>query len=85
MQDKRLTPLEPSDVSELCYTFARQLGFVLDELCCQGLDVWRDEDYRWQWRWLGTDLHAERGFWALGEAVVDAVVRRYPGTFGVEG
>jgi hypothetical protein len=32
-------------------------------------------------RWLGAEIQAERGFWALGEVVVDAVVARYPGVF----
>jgi hypothetical protein len=27
------------------------------------------------------DLQADQGFWALGEAVVDAVVSRYPAAF----
>lgn len=57
------------------------LGFILDELSSQGLDLWRDEQQIWHWRWSGTDLHAEHGFWALGEAIVDAVVTRYPMVF----
>ena len=27
----------------------------------------------WHWCWRGTSLKAVRGFWALGEALVDAV------------
>jgi hypothetical protein len=27
------------------------------------------------------ELQAERGFWALGEAIVDTVVMRYPAAF----
>ena len=38
-----------------------------------------------QWRWSGTDVRAERGFWALGEAIVDAVVARYPTVFDGSG
>ena len=82
MNAKRLALLEPPDSAEVSYAMLRSVGWVLDELCCQGREVWRDENYLWQWRWLGTDLHAPRGFWALGEAVVDAVVSRYPATFG---
>jgi len=66
------------------YTFVRHIGFILDELSCQGLDLWQDERHRWQWRWAGTTLRSERGFWALGEALVDAVVTRYPNAFAVE-
>ena len=29
----------------------------------------------------GTEVQAQRGFWALGEAIVDAVVARYPAAF----
>ena len=61
--------------------FVRHLGLMLDELRAQGLAIWQDERYVWQWRWVATDLHSERGFWALGEALVDAVVTRYPAAF----
>jgi hypothetical protein len=50
-------------------------------LSSQGLELWQDERRRWRWRWLGVELQAERGFWALGEAIVDAVVSRYPAAF----
>jgi hypothetical protein len=63
------------------YTLVRHLGFMLDELSSQGLELWLDERRSWHWRWRSTPLEAERGFWALGEAIVDAVVRRYPTTF----
>jgi hypothetical protein len=63
------------------YTLVRHLGFMLDELSSQGLELWQDEYCRWHWRWSGSALQAERGFWALGEAIVDAVVTRYPTTF----
>lgn len=80
--DKQRRPvLELADEVELCYTLIRQVGFVLDELSCQGLEVWQNENYLWKWRWIGTELCAARGFWALGEAVVDAVVARYPANF----
>jgi hypothetical protein len=54
---------------------------MLDELSAQGLQVWQDERQFWRWRWDGTAFQAERGFWALGEAVVDAVVTRYLAIF----
>lgn len=81
MAKQRRPVLELADDVELCYTLIRQVGFVLDELSCQGLEVWQNENYLWKWRWIGTELYAARGFWALGEAVVDAVVARYPATF----
>ena len=73
--------LEPPNAALVGYTFVRHIGCILDELSSQGLDVWRDERRRWWWRWLDTDLQAERGFWALGEVLVDAVVVRYPSVF----
>jgi hypothetical protein len=54
---------------------------MLDELSAQGLQVWQDERQSWRWRWDGAAFQAERGFWALGEAVVDAVVTRCPAIF----
>jgi hypothetical protein len=75
------TPLCPSDPTAISYTLIRHIGLVLDELSAQGLEVWQDERHRWHWRWLGADVQAERGFWAIGEAVVDAVVTRYPTAF----
>jgi hypothetical protein len=54
---------------------------MLDELSAQGLEVWRDERQAWHWRWRATDLRSPRGFWALGEAIVDAVATRYPAAF----
>jgi hypothetical protein len=35
-------------------------------------------------RWLGAAVQSERGFWALGEAIVDAVVTRYPQVFAMD-
>jgi len=69
------------NAAAISYTFLRHLGFMLDELSAQGLAIWQDEHGRWRWRWHATDLSSERGFWALGEAVVDAVATRYPALF----
>ncbi|MCG8347712.1 MAG: hypothetical protein MI924_08030 [Chloroflexales bacterium] len=41
----------------------------------------QDERQGWRWAWTKTDLHAARGFGALGEAIVDAVMTRYPAAF----
>lgn len=84
MAGDKAIPLCPANAALVGYTFVRHIGLILDELSSQGLDVWRDEGRSWYWRWLGTDLHAERGFWALGEALVDAVVMRYPDVFATE-
>jgi hypothetical protein len=82
MEHNKAVPLCPANAALLGYTFVRHIGFILDELSSQGLDLWRDEQQRWHWR--GTPLQAERGFWTMGEAVVDAVVTRYPGAFAAE-
>jgi hypothetical protein len=71
----------PPDASAISYTLLRHLGLMLDVLSAQGLEVWRDERHSWRWAWTATGLQAERGFWALGEAIVDAVVARYPAAF----
>jgi hypothetical protein len=84
MLGERNGSLCPPDAIAISYTLLRHLGLMLDELSAQGLEVWRDEQHGWQWQWLGTELHAARGFWALGEAIVDAVVTRYPGVFATE-
>ncbi len=76
-------PCSP-DAAAIGYTLIRHIGFVLDELSSQGLELWQDERQRWRWRWLDADMQAERGFWAIGEAVVDAVVSRFPAAFDVE-
>lgn len=76
-----LIPLCPPDVRAISYTFVRHLGLILDELSAQGLRVWQDEQQAWRWSWAATELQAERGFWAIGEAVVDAVITRYPTVF----
>jgi hypothetical protein len=71
----------PPDATAISYTLLRHLGLMLDELSAQGLNVWRDDRHAWQWSWAATGLKSERGFWALGEAIVDAVVARYPAAF----
>lgn len=85
MDTNRAMPLCPANAALVSYTFVRHVGFILDELSSQGLDLWRDEGQRWHWRWLGTAFRSEQGFWAVGEAVVDVVVTRYPHAFGTEG
>jgi hypothetical protein len=74
-------PIEPADATAISYTLLRHLGLMLDELSAQGLRLWQDERQRWRWAWATTALRSERGFWSIGEAVVDAVVRRYPAAF----
>jgi hypothetical protein len=64
----------------ISYTLIRHLGLVLDELSSQGLEIWQDEHRRWH----DGKLQATRGFWALGEALVDAVVTRYPAAFDTQ-
>jgi hypothetical protein len=78
------TPRCPPNAPLVGYTFVRHLGLILDELSSQGLELWVDERRRWHWRWLGTTAQSERGFWAMGEALVDAVVARYPSVFAVK-
>jgi hypothetical protein len=75
------TQMEPADATVISYTLLRHLGLMLDELSAQGLTLWQDERQRWRWAWAMTTLQAERGFWAIGEAIVDAVVRRFPSAF----
>ena len=84
MQGERKIPLCPPDATVISYTLVRHLGLMLDELSAQGLTVWQDERQAWRWAWAATELRAERGFWALGEAILDAVVTRYPSVFAVE-
>ena len=66
---------------DVAYTFLRYVGLILDTLSSEGLEVWRDERNAWRWQWHATELRSERGFWALGEALVDAVTARYPAVF----
>ncbi|MCG8352797.1 MAG: hypothetical protein MI924_33960, partial [Chloroflexales bacterium] len=79
------TPYCSYDAVRVGYTFVRHIGLILDELSSQGLAIRQDEQRRWHWRWIGTTLQSARGFWALGEAVVDAVVTRYPTVFDSSG
>lgn len=81
MEHIQTLALCPPNATAVSYSFLRHLGYMLDELSSQGLEVWRDEQQGWQWRWRATELRSERGFWALGEAVVDAVSSRYPAVF----
>jgi hypothetical protein len=81
MENGTAQPLCGPNATAISYTLIRHVGLMLDELSSQGLELWQDERRRWHWRWLGAELQAERGFWALGEAVVDAVVARYPAAF----
>ena len=69
--DRSSAPQCPHNAALVGYTFVRHIGFILDELSAQGLELWQDECTSWQWRWSGTDVQAERGFWALGEAILD--------------
>ena len=81
----RYTPLEPADPTAISYSLLRHLGFMLDELSTQGLTLWQDEHQSWRWTWVETQLQSERGFWTMGEAIVDAVVTRYPAAFDTMG
>ena len=81
MEIETSAPRCPPDPTAISYTLIRHIGLVLDELSAQGLELWQDERRRWRWRWTGTQVQTERGFWAIGEAVVDAVVTRYPTAF----
>ncbi|MFL5807853.1 MAG: hypothetical protein ACJ8CR_39745 [Roseiflexaceae bacterium] len=77
MDHTTATPLCPPNPAHISYMLVRHVGLILDELSSQGLELWQDE----RRRWLGVELQTERGFWALGEAIVDAVVSRYPAAF----
>lgn len=74
-------PISAANATATVYTFLRHIGFMLDELSAQGLILWLDDEQRWRWRWQETDLTSSQGFWAMGEALVDAVVGRYPEAF----
>jgi len=66
----------------VAYTFLRYIGLILDTLSKRrtGSLAGRAEDVA-----LAVagrpHLRSERGFWALGEALVDAVIARYPTAF----
>lgn len=78
-------PARNREAAQVGYALIRQLGFALDELSSQGLELRYDERGHWRWRWPAHGLVGERGFWALGEAIVDAVVTRYPALFDTQG
>ena len=77
--------LEPPDATSISYSLLRHLGFMLDELSAQGLTIWQDEGRCWCWAWAETAFRSERGFWSIGEAIVDAVVTRFPAAFDTTG
>lgn len=81
--NSRVLPGYPATSAAVAYPFLRHIGYILDELCAQGLILWLDDNNRWQWCWQGTELKSTRGFWAMGEALVDAVNGRYPETFSM--
>ncbi len=85
MEIEAAVPRCPPDSTAIGYTLIRHVGLVLDELSSQGLEIWQDERCRWRWHWAGTQVQAERGFWAIGEAIVDAVVTHYPAAFDCAG
>lgn len=82
-KDSQTLQFHSSGARSAAYTFLRHTGYILDELSVQGLLLWPDENGRWQWRWQGTNLQSTQGFWAMGEALVDAVNGRYPETFSI--
>lgn len=84
MDHPTLAQSYPDSAALVGYTFVRHIGFILDELSAQGLHLWPDEGNQWHWRWAETDLRSQRGFWALGEALIDAVATRYPTVFSVQ-
>jgi hypothetical protein len=84
MQARQPEPGHDPAAALIGYTIVRHIGFILDEFSDQGLDLWRDERGSWHWRWRATALQSERSFWALGEAMIDAVVTRYPAVFATE-
>jgi hypothetical protein len=85
MEQARSHSLIGSDGVVVSYTLLRHVGLMLDELSAQGLEVWQDKGQAWYWQWSGTSLVTKRGMWALGEAVVDAVITRYPEIFRIQG
>jgi hypothetical protein len=84
MEIESSTPRCPPDPTTISYTLLRHLGFMLDELSAQGLRIWQDKGQCWCWAWAETALHSERGFWSIGEAIVDAVVTRFPAAFDTQ-
>lgn len=82
-RNDRIMPINRPNGAATAYAFLRHTGYILDELTAQGLVLGLDDDDRWQWRWQGTELKSTQGFWAIGEAVVDAVIGRFPKTFSI--
>jgi hypothetical protein len=78
--DRNILRCQP-DATAISYTLLRHLGLMLDELSAQGLEIWCDAAHVWHWHWTETALQSKRGFWALGETIVDAVAARYPDVF----
>ena len=76
--------LEPPDPTMISYALLRHLGLMLNELSAQGLTLWQDKGQRWCWAWAETAFHSERPFWSIGEAIVDAVVTRFPMAFDTQ-
>ncbi|HEU4326543.1 MAG TPA: hypothetical protein VFS21_25600 [Roseiflexaceae bacterium] len=76
---KRNTPAgeELKTPSIVLGSLLRQIGDVLDALTGQQLELWHAEGL-WYWRWEDTDGQARCGLASYGEALVDAVERRYP-------
>ncbi len=73
----------PDTVLAIGYSFTLVLGYLLDDLGRQGLDLWRDDQRRWHWRWLGTRLTSRAGIGNLGEAVIDALEVRFVQFYGL--
>ncbi len=73
----------PDTVLAIGYSFTLVLGYLLDDLSRQGLDLWRDAERRWHWRWLDTQLESQAGLANLGEAVIDALEVRFVQFYGL--
>lgn len=61
-------------------TMLRSLCDTLDALTGQQLDLWRVGDL-WFWRWEDARIAADHGLRSMGEALGDAIERRYPRAF----
>ncbi len=48
MENRLQVLLCPPDATAVSYSFLRHLGYMLDELSSQGLEVWPDERHLWQ-------------------------------------
>ena len=76
------TPLVSPSAKALSHLMVQSVCAILDELSAQGLLVWFDEEEKqWHWHWRDTGKIASGGFWALGEAVADALISRFPEAF----